>query len=477
LSQSNKRTFNGNSKGGIQVSTNTYTALRTTTVGTAVSSVTLDLTGITGYTDLVIAMNIGTSGTGTSTVIQFNNDTSGSSTNYSFTDLYGDGSVAGSARQSNASSSYLSYYIGAIPAIETMLITQIINYSNTTTYKTFITRNGRASSGSYPGTEAIVGLWRQTAAINSIKLSTTSGTFGTGSTFTIYGVAAWAPESTPKATGGYVTSDSTYYYHTFTSSGNFITNQTLSCEALVIAGGGSGGAGVITSGGGGAGGLITSSNSYTNAANYTVTVGAGAAGASLMGLTGNNSSISGTAVSLTANGGGAGAGSNNPGPANGGNGGSGGGASAANNTDGAIGTGGTGSQGGNGGRAWASSVSVSVQGSGGGGGAGGNGESASSGVTGAGGVGTSAYTDWLSTTGIGQNVSGTYWVGGGGGAGSRGASGGAGGTGGGGLGGLTTTSRNGAPGASATGGGGGGNYGDIGGAGGSGLVIIRYLKA
>jgi hypothetical protein len=58
------------------------------------------------------------------------------------------------------------------------------NYSNTTTYKTVLTRAGRNNQA----TEAFVGLWRNTAAITSISL--TSQTYTTDSTFTLYGIKA-----------------------------------------------------------------------------------------------------------------------------------------------------------------------------------------------------------------------------------------------------------------------------------------------
>ena len=51
-----------------------------------------------------------------------------------------------------------------------------------------------------------------------------------------------------KATGGTVTSDSTYWYHTFTSNGTFVPNQSLSVEYLIVAGGGGGGGTQLASG-------------------------------------------------------------------------------------------------------------------------------------------------------------------------------------------------------------------------------------
>jgi hypothetical protein len=46
---------------------------------------------------------------------------------------------------------------------------------------------GNIASG---GTEAVVGLWRNTAAITDIQLFAAASTFAIGSTFTLYGIKA-----------------------------------------------------------------------------------------------------------------------------------------------------------------------------------------------------------------------------------------------------------------------------------------------
>ena len=62
----------------------------------------------------------------------------------------------------------------------------------------------------------------------------------------------------PKATGGTITLVGGFYIHTFTGSGTFTpTAGTLSCDYLVVAGGGAGAReyfGGTGAGGGGAGG-------------------------------------------------------------------------------------------------------------------------------------------------------------------------------------------------------------------------------
>jgi hypothetical protein len=438
---------------------NTYTELLKTTVGTATSSVTLDLTGISGYTDLVIVAN-GTSSGDASFMMRFNGD---SASNYSTTYLYGTGSSVVSGRASND-----TYIVGMGRTNTTggASIIHLQNYANTTTYKTVIGRGSAAASLVI----AAVGLWRSTSAITSILITPeSSNTISVGSTFSLYGIAN-ADQGAAKATGGIITEDATYWYHTFAASSAFIPKQSLTCDVLVVAGGGGGGYGA--GGGGGAGGLLAYTSQALTAISYNVTVGAGGAA----GTAGSqvNNGVNSQFASLTAStGGGGGASWTGGSGVAAGSGGSGGGGTTTTYT-----SGGTGSQGNNGGTGFA----TSNQGSGGGGGFGAVGGNASSGVGGAGGAGTSTYSSWLTATGTGLNG---FIAGGGGGIGGGGSGvGGAGGSGGGGGGanGSTPTTFA-SPGVKDavvnTGGGGGGGFGSGGfpvGNGGSGVVIVRYAK-
>lgn len=454
------------------MATNTYVALDKITLGSNTASVTFSSIN-QGYTDLVVVFEGYQTGNGDSR-IQYNSDT-GSNTNYSETVVKGNGSTATSARSSNAAWSYLAYTDASIG--RTNIIAQIQNYSNTTTYKTVLSRFNTA--GSTVG--AVVGMWRSTAAITSITISTSAFAYATGSTFSLYGIRAEGVSPAPKATGGAIYSDSTYYYHVFGSSGTFTPTQSLSCDYLVVAGGGGGGG--QQGAGGGAGGLRAFASASLSATGYAVTVGAGGtrgggAATTSRGSNGNTSTFNSNSVS----GGGGGCGNGTYGAAL--SGGSGGGGGINNNTAGTGNSGGyspvEGYAGGTG----------ATNGGAGGGGAGGVGVSVSGTVAGNGGVGTSTYNSinfqsWLSATGVGQNVSGTYYIAGGGGGGNY--SGYTVGTGGYGGGGTGTTLESGTPiyaqyGLSNTGGGGGGggqtsNDTAYGGNGGSGVVIIRYLKA
>ena len=452
------------------MATTTYVPIATQN-GTGTSTLTFNT--ISGsYTDLVLVANIKASGN-TNLLLQFNGDTT--SGLYSRTVLTGDGASATSSRDTAQNNITITANGIASTGYSTHIV-NIMNYSNAT-YKTILAR----SSNSGFGTDAIVGLWRNTNAITSITISA-GRNFDTTSTFTLYGIAN--ADTGALATGGIITYDSTYYYHTFGSSGTFTPKQSLTADVLVVAGGGGGGSSAAA-GGGGSGGIIYASSYSLSATGYSITVGAGGAGDS---GNGNNSTAGGNSQfgSLTAAvGGGRGVGDDGRAA---GNGGSGGGAGIGGGLNG--GTGGTTTQGtgagvtayygNNGGNGNGSGSGSSRRyNGGGGGGTGAVGANATGSDGGNGGNGISTYSSWSSATGTG--LAGYY--GGGGGGSSNGESNfgspGKGGLGGGGLGGTTAA---GFPAVinSGSGGGGGGIYSAVykaGGAGGSGVVIIRYPKA
>ena len=445
------------------MATNTYVALDKVTVGTATNTVTFTSIPAT-YTDLVIVAKYGTSGSGSAMWLRFNGDTA---TNYSGTTLLGTGSAAASDRFSSTAQFYWAYNIVSASAStnDTQTIFQIQNYANTTTFKTLLTRTSSIGSAS-PGTETSVGLWRKTPeAINSITLNaSTSYTFNVGSTFSLYGIST-VGDASPKATGGDVYSDATYWYHAFTMSGNFVPNQTLSCDYLVVAGGGSGGGASNASGGqaggAGAGSLVAQTSQTLTANTYPVLIGGGGAKVLTVSLDGNNGTAS-TFNGLSATGGGGGGGYQRAG-VNGGSGGGGGGDGSGTRS------GGTGTTGGNNG----GTANTSDYNSAGGGGAGGTGGNS---ATGTGGVGSSTYSSWGLATNTGQNVGGTYYYAGGGGGGGYARAGGTGGSGGGGAGGTNSPRSDAVAGTVNTGGGGGGGANTDSQAGGSGIVIVRYAK-
>jgi hypothetical protein len=161
----------------------TYEPIATTTLGSATTTVTLSSIPST-YTDLVIIVNSSVATVNNSTNMRINGDST--STGYSYTILSGSGTTASSTRYTSVNSILINFY--AVPGTSTnpdISIVNIFNYAGSTN-KTILSRGNNASYG----TDAIVGLWRNTAAINSITFFQPSFNFNVGSTFTIYGIKA-----------------------------------------------------------------------------------------------------------------------------------------------------------------------------------------------------------------------------------------------------------------------------------------------
>lgn len=153
----------------------TYTPIATTTLGSAVSFYTFSSIPST-YTDLVLIIN--PNSTVDNMNFQFNGDTG---TNYSNTWLFGSGTTASSTRGTNRTT-----IAGTVSSGVEIVRFQIMNYSNTTTYKTTLNRADDAAN--YVGTN--VGLWRSTAAINSVSIVAGTGNLPSGLMATLYGIQA-----------------------------------------------------------------------------------------------------------------------------------------------------------------------------------------------------------------------------------------------------------------------------------------------
>lgn len=444
-----------------------YVLLERVTLTASAASIVIDNIPQTGYTDLVMKSSVRSNNVGgyDSIYLKFNGVTTGYTNNL----FYGSGSGSGATSNLLNSGSYGGISNGASSTADTFSNVEMYvpNYTSSD-YKSFAIEDAQEDNTVVAYIDVTAGLWSNTAAINSITLTSGNGSFVAGSSFSLYGVAALGttPVLAPKASGGdIVVSDGTYWYHAFLTSSVFTPNQNLSCDYLVIAGGGAGG--YDAGGGGGAGGYLTSTGlSVLSLTNYAVTVGAGGAFTSNRGSSGSNSIFS----SITATGGGGG-GSRVSTFGAGADGGSGGGGGGDN-----LGAGGSASPAGQG-NAGGRGAGGSTPG-GGGGGAGAAGTNTTSETApGIGGAGLNTLSSWASATGTG--VSG-YYAGGGGGGYNGSGNGGAGGGGAGGRG-PSVGSAGAVAGTANTGSGGGGgsnsSYTITGNNGGSGIVIVRYTVA
>lgn len=168
----------------------TYTPISTYTVSSSPPNFTaLILSSIPQtYTDLILVISSSVTNAGVSdTDIRMRPNNSSSSI-YSETKLIGNGSSASSTGQFVTDNSL--FYLGNTGSGRTVNIYQFMNYTNITTYKTILCR----TSNNYGGViRSSVGLWKSTAAISSIWMDlsfSSSNNWSTGSTFSLYGIAA-----------------------------------------------------------------------------------------------------------------------------------------------------------------------------------------------------------------------------------------------------------------------------------------------
>ena len=165
----------------------TYEPIATTTLGSAAANI--DFTSIPStYTDLrlVLVVRSDRASTVDSVNLRFNSDTT---TSGSQTTLLGDGSTASSFRSTsvsrvcNCNCPADTSTAGIFGLIEYNVFSYTGSTNKTVLAKTSADRNGAGT------TEVQVGLWRNTAAITSIRLlSNTSSNFVAGTTATLYGI-------------------------------------------------------------------------------------------------------------------------------------------------------------------------------------------------------------------------------------------------------------------------------------------------
>lgn len=141
------------------------------------------------YTDLILVVNGRQTGAVTYSyaILTVNGDTSG--TSYSRTYIKGNGTTASSSRDSNYAQLYTLDNVPGASATSgehNSAIINIFDYSNTSTYKTFLMRDGQAGNTVTAG----VGLWRSTQAISSITISAFTGNWTTTSNIKLYGIEA-----------------------------------------------------------------------------------------------------------------------------------------------------------------------------------------------------------------------------------------------------------------------------------------------
>ena len=124
--------------------------------------------------------------------LQMNGDTGA---NYAYHRVEGNGSTAGAAGVASANNILLGdRTIGAaMPNVYGTGVLDILDYANTSKYKTTRNLNGVDNNGTYDGTyfpyiALASGLWQSTSAITSLTFTPNNGIFKQYSSFALYGI-------------------------------------------------------------------------------------------------------------------------------------------------------------------------------------------------------------------------------------------------------------------------------------------------
>jgi hypothetical protein len=168
----------------------TYEKIATTTLVSTAPDITF--TGISqSYTDLVVIISARSvfSAAEVAGFVRVGNGSIDTGSNYSRIRLLGTGTTASSATGSNLTAISWDSLPGATSAAGNFCATiiQIMNYSNTTTYKSFLIRANEPNNY----VEAESGLWRSTSAIDQVRIyGDGAADLAIGTVITLYGIEA-----------------------------------------------------------------------------------------------------------------------------------------------------------------------------------------------------------------------------------------------------------------------------------------------
>jgi hypothetical protein len=173
-------------------STTAYESIATTTVGAGGAS-SVDFTGISSaYTHLQIRAILKTNenSTGATNIeMRFNSDTG---SNYTRHYLRGTGSAADTGAATSQSRFTVGTAVQSGAALANMfgaMIVDVLDYTNTSKYKTVRALSGQNTNGS--GTQGMwlqSGVWMNTNAITSISIFSSSSNLSQYASFALYGI-------------------------------------------------------------------------------------------------------------------------------------------------------------------------------------------------------------------------------------------------------------------------------------------------
>jgi hypothetical protein len=165
--------------------TPTYDLIASNVLTTSASSVIFSSLPSTGYRDLVLVVNVISTLDSIGVRARVNGDTG---SNYPMVYMTGNGTSTGSA---GATQSYIYASANAF-ADETsrwLGIYNLLDYSATDKHKPILVRSNQ-TGGTFFGTEAVAVRWANTAAINSIEIYPSSGSWDATSSFHLYGIVS-----------------------------------------------------------------------------------------------------------------------------------------------------------------------------------------------------------------------------------------------------------------------------------------------
>jgi len=175
--------------GGASGGGSSFESITTINVGTAVASITFSSIPST-YTSLQVRF-MGSAGYGSynngTIKCELNADTT--SANYYYHSIFGDGSAV-TANGAQLQKITQGLDTATTTSIYGVGIIDLLNYASTTQNKTLRSFAGFDTNGATSANRVTLSsmLWMNTAAINSIKLSASDGSWTVGSTFALYGI-------------------------------------------------------------------------------------------------------------------------------------------------------------------------------------------------------------------------------------------------------------------------------------------------
>lgn len=158
--------------------TPTYTPLYSATLSATATSVVIPDIAQT-FRDLVLVCTFIGSGTANdSNFVKFNTSTA----NFTTIQMYGD---SGTPSSNTGSTGRISNYENSTGRPYPTIV-QIMDYSATDKHKTYLSRYNADNVG----VGGFVGRWAQTTAISSIEVYPISGSYASGTTVALYGIAS-----------------------------------------------------------------------------------------------------------------------------------------------------------------------------------------------------------------------------------------------------------------------------------------------